>query len=223
MTRAIRWPLVLVLVLGMSFSLMGCLGSDDDDDDNPAGPSGGDGPLMPLAVGNSWTYELTYGTHPPMDVTMEIVSQGTRDGRSAFAIAQETSWGSDTFYVALDTSGGDTVFVQNAYWAGPAVGDWYLGFVFDESLANGTEIYREEFSGGAHSALRVIDTAEAITVPAGSYTAFHVRSEYMTSTFEEAMEWWFVPGVGPVKVVEYNGDPGADPISSQVLKSVSLN
>lgn len=191
-------------------------------DANPLAPDAPTfvGRYFPRNLGATWTYKLT-------DTTTNTVQTG-QTKVEAYVDVGGAHAGTYAFRVHIDKIGGSTVayedyvgdvavrYAQTDYDTTNAVVDTQseapYRFKIDETpahlLANAT--YAETFTETTTAAgatmsqpktenWQVVSTAESVTVPAGTYTALHLRRTNSGGTTAKTKDYWFVKDVGKVK------------------------
>jgi hypothetical protein len=221
-TKWVRAGLVALVALG---SLAGC-GSDA----NPGNGTGGTGglpatePLLPWAVGNSWTYRVTEAGMVSEKVTT-VVEQAKVGGVGTFADTTAylvvTRKGTDQMdktesYQAPDATNPDRILRYRELSYGAMTGALQLEEYWqpprmhiDGSLVTGNDVtwidaYTEfklpvgqQASPGVvtHDQWIVLSADEAVDVPKGHYP----HSVHLQKTGGSTKEYWYVRGVGKVR------------------------
>jgi hypothetical protein len=198
-----------------------------------SGASAAPGNYLPLAVGMSWTYNVTSasGATGQGSVAVEAAENAPGAGNSALrvrttlpdevTVGWEQSTGSSVVRFEeqqLDQSG--SLIVDKQYM--PAI------LVLDESAAHlvagatWTESYQEQKSTKKKASKEQADwtveaVADSITVPAGTYTCIRVRRIHSTSQTPSNTLSWYAPGVGRVR------ETGAGQNNDETLELASVS
>jgi len=170
--------------------------------------------LMPLQVGARWVYDVTRTSLPPTKpVRSTVVDEGRcvlPDGEEVHQLRVETAgenaprfeaWslgdaGIRRFLALDDRVRGAIDFASAPLrwldWPARKGDSWRWQGKHDVAFAS-------DGHGWTHQAT-VVGTEEAITVPAGSFRAVHVRVESAHENVRQLLrELWFAPGVGLVR------------------------
>lgn len=191
------WPLIVIASLGL---LQGCSGNDDDGLNNP--PADGS-IIMPLAIGNTWTYESTYvGVDDPETYTM------TSTGVETVA---------DVSVTTVEYSGMIPISIYYVYYRNNAGNLYFYGDMFEEydtpdllcksTCSVGDSWYRSGVTW------EVIATSESVTVPEGTYDCIHMR-DTVDEGGGRVTDIWYAIGVGMIKSV---GDTQTDVLISKSI------
>lgn len=170
-----RTILLCTLVLAGMLTLAGCDAVSSDDE--VIGPDGD--VLMPLAVGNTWTYQTDGGG------TFRLTATGTvsRDGAVWTVVKDSQSDPQDTQGAYRNTEEG----LQNAEY-----------HPRNDDLDPPTLLLRfpvEEGAAYTFSGWEVRVERENVEVPAGTFAAYTYVTE---SEVEGTIRWSFTPGIGLV-------------------------
>ncbi len=202
--------------------MVGCGGSDTSSTvDAPIGSDGRPvaGRMLPMAVGDSWTYAVTPTGMPTVQKTSTVQAfedvGGTKAGVMAFRVRTEkvdgatVSWQADTGTAVVRHR--EQVFDL----AGTMTSEQYYApsklRVDDVHLTTGAtwvDAYTEEsrnVASGVVTPIAKSETwtveagAEVVTVPAGTFVCVRLRRTGAAGAADK--RYWFSPGVGKVKEV----------------------
>lgn len=181
----------------------------------PSTSESGDVSLLPLKVGNTWTFQVTDSSGIVSVKTQTVVrTTSTADGRAAFVMETSRANNKGTRSVQLVEDGRllraseetlDSGAVNNRYVYEP------YGLRFDLSVQEVGAVYAD-----SHAKLQVdaqgeiLETEEKmhtfyvegveelVEVPAGIFECVRVRREKVGSSDKT---YWYAPGVGKVKEI----------------------
>ena len=220
----------IALAIGLTGLAAACGGGggDPDDTDNPDIDAGGtdcetpvEERLLPLAVGASWTFEVTPsggGAAETKTSTVQALEDvgATKAGTIAFRIRTEkldgatVSWQEDQCdkivrhrEQSLDLGEvltSDQIFQPGKLRVDETAAHTTMGATWIDAY---TEVEEDPVTGDVTTTEKaeswtVEAAAESVTVPAGTFTAIKLRR---TSDVIGAADkvYWFAPGVGKVK------------------------
>lgn len=219
---SLRFASGLALAALSALSLAACGGSDTSSTvDASIGSDGRPvaGRMLPMAVGDSWTYAVTPTGMPSVQKTSTVQAfedvGGTKAGVMAFRVRTEkvdgatVSWQADTGTSVVrhreqvfDLAG---VMTSEQYYTPSKLR------VDDVHLTTGAtwvDTYTEEtrnVASGVVTPIAKTETwtveadAEAVTVPAGTFVCVRLRRTGAAGAADK--RYWFSPGVGKVKEV----------------------
>ena len=211
-----------LLTLGCSLSVVAC-GSEDPSKNSGAGGEGAgiDGPLLPWAVGNVWTYRVTEDGAVSTKVTtiteqQPVGGEGPNAELDAYKVITTKKNGTD-HTDSWQAPDGDRVLRYREQSFSASTGDLELEEYWEphklhvdwspEHLVEGAS-WLEEYE---ETKLPVGDTtsqstrrdrwtvkavADSVTVPAGTFENAVVFQKIGSDTLKT---YWYVPGVGKVK------------------------
>lgn len=160
---------------------------------------------FPTAVGTKWEYASEDGSDSQ---TREVTAVTEKDGVRTVTILWTTGGSSQTWELREDAAGLARSKMGNVAIDPPQL-------LIKGRLAEGDEWDGEYRQGRASTRYRrVVGKAEAVTTPAGEYTAVPVTQTDPDDPTDEATVW-YAEGVGMVKLHE----KGSAPI---VLKAVTI-
>lgn len=187
------------------------------------GPSMPEGPIMPLAVGNTWIYK-----------TSSLNNDGSTDSIYYDTIAIK----------GVTIVNGDSIFYFDHGTAGLLSGTSYSIAIFGDNNfklfakypTRPGEIFRRDTltfveydtSGSvlekdtSHITFVTKEIPSIITVPAGTYTAVHYQYDILNKNFSNRGVYYYAPGVGEVYSYYYIWNNGLVPSSKRELVSVDL-
>lgn len=176
--------------------------------------------LLPLAVGASWTYEVTFGgaTTTKTSTVEALEDVGDRKaGTIAYRVRTGTldgevvSWQQDVCRGVLrhreqtyDLAG--TLIADTTYVPARARVDeaddrmvegatWYAAYTaIDDDPAGGATTSDTETEQWT-----VVATDEELTVPAGTFTTIHLAKVDLDDDHPDAKDYWFAAGVGKIR------------------------
>lgn len=196
-------------LLVLSLSLLSACGSDPP-------ITGSEGSLFPVAVGSSWTYRITdskgistkvqtiTGTATTSAPNLEAYRFVTESGEDRRTVSIQALDGTKLVRVSEETFDLGVIderirFTPPALRIDTAVarlGASYTADHLEEHLdANGTVLPGPT---AKHETFTIEAIDDAVTVPAGSFSAVRVRRD---TDGGASKTFWFVPGLGKVKEV----------------------
>ena len=227
--RTRRVHLLWVGYVAFASALAACGGGDDpatdvDDPDIDAGDTGCQTPaserLLPLAIGASWTFEVTPNGAPSeiKTSTVEALEDvgATKAGITAFRVRTEkvdgytVSWQEDLCDKIVrhreqsldlgEVPSTDQIYQPSKLRVDETAAHTTMGATWIDTY---TEVEEDLVTGDITTVEKseswtVEAAAESVTVPAGTFTAIKLRR---TSDVVGAADkiYWFAPGVGKVK------------------------
>lgn len=233
---------LLLAVVASSF-LAGCGGKDPSDGSETTPtptPTGTVDPLrlLPMAVGATWTYRITdAATGAVREKTRTIEAYEDIGDRKAgimgwrMRVETESGWslswfedlGEDKGVVrhrkqSFDDTGAlkrEEFYEENKLRVDESAAHRIAGATWTENytqmiLKTG---FPEELSPETRT-WYVIGVSEAITVPAGTFTALRVHRT--SPAGETDKTYWFVEGIGPVKEIDTGGEEDGELVSWSV-------
>ena len=185
-----RLCVAVMLVTCAVLFLSGCSDKSTNGNGTPA-------PLMPLAVGNSWTF---------MEYDIDFETRDTTEvGQDVMTISGSWMRGDDELFRLAGLGDVDSALVQ--------VAD--DGLVIELYYSDGGSFQQDLFfkypatDGGTYTfdmmgfvSATVIVTVEDVETPAGTFESYC----YTISVYDDTIEFCFAPGVGPVRQADITND-----------------
>ncbi len=159
--------------------------------------------IFPLAIGNKWVYQKTLGNGFDTTCTYQIM--------------MDTILNNEKWY------GYGCTLLQNN-----ESGLWAILIDDSSTNRNPTLFYKYPALAGQEYEytdikVKVISINEEVTVPAGKFICYHYRFPlYKEEYLEVYMDYYLSPGVGMVKVEEYDWYNGYLHCDGQVLVSYDI-
>jgi len=223
MLRPLRFFATLALC-ALVVSVVGCDSGGSPEPPDPActpSATSTDEPLVPLAVGNSWTYEHTFHLPPtPSTDTLRAEVTGNMHVSHDGDTYEAAVWG---WYDPTETD--RPVFPRWLRWNGPE-GSYRLGGITEADTFTtrflelqypaepGAEydvprlVYKpapvQEFAFPDTLTFRVDSTEAAFTTPAGTFNTYvysYVRRAAPDVPSLRRYKFYYAPGIGPVGLV----------------------
>lgn len=181
--------------------------------ETPTPADAGVKPLIPVALGNRWTYRVTSDTGVTSEKVQTITSTASSEGRAGYRFETTKGTSRETVSVQALIDGVLVRYEERTYKDGALTGhERYVPSMvrIDSNHTTGGETYQTEHTkeelDGAGNVVRttvvknrfeVESTADVVEVPAGRFTAVRLRRVDMSDG--SVKTYWYVAGLGKVK------------------------
>ncbi len=173
--------------------------------------------LIPLSVGNSWSYQFTDYDSSGAVIYTEIQTN---------KIDKDTIISNNIWY-------GYNYIPVSVWFINKADGYWSFAKRNGNTLMNDTSIIVYKYPtkagdvyGNPYTPSEVISTEEEITVPAGTFNAIHITTNYssLNNNFLYSFETYIVPHIGVIKLEQIGKKSNGDTyiVYKSELESYSL-
>jgi hypothetical protein len=166
----------IILFLAM-MSLISC-----NKDEGPTGSSNtGSGGIIPLKIGNSWTFRITSASGT-FTATNSINQDTTINNEKWFLVGSNT-WGTNR---------------ADGFWFIKGTNPPLLAYKYPASVGDSCQ-------AAYYLSTKILSINDTITVPAGRFPCYKYqsnRTDYPDHRLE--MIEWYAPNIGPVRIKQYS-------------------